>query len=219
MKATLATPHHEHTILCVEDEPDLLRDISEELCEAGYTTLLAGNGDEALTQIRSTRPDLILCDISMPGMDGFSLLQTIQSISPDHAGIPFVFLTALSDPREVIEGKRLGADDYLIKPIDYDLLLATVEARLRQVKRIHAAQRANITHIDADTLIDLFGLTQAESRIAVALTQGKQPAQIAAELGIARTTVAYHMRNIFSKTGTGRQAELVALLLRSVLNS
>src|SRR3546814_6836000 len=113
-------------ILCVEDEPDLLRDIAEELCEAGYTPLLASNGDEALSQIHATRPDLILCDISMPGLDGFDLLHAVQAMESDYASIPFVFLTALSDPREVVEGNRLGADDYLIKPVDYDLLLATV---------------------------------------------------------------------------------------------
>lgn len=204
-------------ILCVEDEPDLLRDIAEELRDAGCTALTAGNGKEALEQIRGTRPDLILCDISMPGLDGFGLLRAVQVMPPDYAGIPFVFLTALSDPREVIEGKRLGADDYLVKPIDYDLLLATIEARLRQVRRIHSAQQANIMHVDAQALVSHFGLTQSEARVAVALTEGKQPAQIADEFNISRTTVTYHMRNIFGKTGTGRQAELVALLLRSVV--
>src|SRR5690606_30486081 len=124
-------------ILCVEDELDLLRDTAEELSDAGFTPLLASNSEDALEQIRMTRPDLILCDISMPGQDGFGLLRAVQDMAPDYAGIPFVFLTALSDPREVVEGKRLGADDYLVKPIDYDLLLATIEARLRQVKRIH----------------------------------------------------------------------------------
>ncbi len=204
-------------ILCVEDEADLLRDTAEELSDAGFTPLLAGNGDDALDQIRTIRPDLILCDISMPGLDGFGLLRAVQDMAPDYADIPFVFLTALSDSREIVEGKRLGADDYLVKPIDYDLLLATIEARLRQVKRIHTAQRASITHIDAGMLVARFGLTQTEARVAVALTENKQPAQIAADFDISRTTVTFHLRNIFGKTGTTRQAELVALLLRSAV--
>src|SRR5699024_8182520 len=115
-------PTNNAVILCVEDEQDLLRDIADELAEAGYETVQAANGDEALTRLQALRPDLILCDISLPGLGGFGLLEAVQTRGPEYADIPFVFLSAFSDPREVIEGKRLGADDYLIKPIDYDLL-------------------------------------------------------------------------------------------------
>src|SRR5690606_27931780 len=122
--------------------------------------------------------------------------------------------SALGDPREIVEGKRLGADDYLVKPIDYDLLLATVHARLRQVARIRSAGPVDGTDTDTATLSASYCLTPAEARIALALIEGKQLAQIAAYFDISRTTVAFHMRNIFQKTRTSRQAELVALLLR-----
>jgi DNA-binding NarL/FixJ family response regulator len=197
-------------ILCVEDEEELRRDIADELAEAGYAVLEARNGAEALDLLGTSRPDLILCDISMPGLNGYEVLKAVQAKGAAYAGIPFVFLSALGDPREIVEGKRLGADDYLVKPIDYDLLLATVHARLRQVRRIRAAHPAG----EAATLPTAFGLTPAEARIAVALTEGRPPMQIAADFGIARTTVAFHMRNIFQKTGTSRQAELVAVLLQ-----
>jgi DNA-binding NarL/FixJ family response regulator len=201
-------------ILCVEDEEDLRRDITDELAEAGYAVLEACNGAGALALLATSRPDLILCDISMPGLNGYEVLKAVQAMGAAHAGIPFVFLSALGDPREIVEGKRLGADDYLVKPIDYDLLLATVQARLRQISRIRAAHPADGPGIDVATLTDTFGLTPAEARIAAALTEGKSPARIAADLDIARTTVAFHMRNIFQKTRTGRQVELVALLLK-----
>ena len=210
---------HLPVILCVDDEVDLLQDIVDELREAGYRTLKADRGDNALAQMQDKRPDLILCDISMPGLDGFGLLQAVQAMGSDYADIPFVFLTALADPREVVQGKRLGADDYLVKPIDYDLLLATVEARLRQVNRIHSAHQAAVSDLDPDTLCSRYGLTPAEARVAVALAEGLQPMAIAERLGITRTTVAFHMRNTFAKTHTGRQAELVSLLLRSALSS
>lgn len=203
-------------ILCAEDETDLLRDIAEELGEAGYRALEAAHGNEALDRLKKTRPDLILCDISMPGLNGFELLQAVQNMGAEYADIPFVFLTAFSDPREVVEGKRLGGDDYLVKPIDYDLLLATVHARLRQIERIHSAQQPDALTVDAKTLADRFDLTPTEARVAIALTEGRQPAQIAEHFHVARTTVAFHMRNIFQKTQTGRQAELVALLLRPI---
>lgn len=201
-------------VLCVEDEEALRRDIADELAEAGYAAIAACSGEEALELMRTTRPDLILCDISMPGLNGYGVLKAAQAKGPDYADIPFVFLSALGDPREIVEGKRLGADDYLVKPIDYDLLLATVDARLRQIARIRSARPADDAGADAATLAACYGLTPAETRIAMALVEGRQLAQIATSFDVSRTTVAFHMRNIFQKTRTSRQAELVALLLR-----
>lgn len=200
-------------ILCVEDEDDLRRDISDELAEAGYRVIEASDGETALARLGAIRPDLILCDISMPGQSGYAVLRAMQDMGSDYADIAFVFLSALGDPREIVEGKRLGADDYLVKPIDYDLLLATVHARLRQIARMRRSFPADAVGTDDATLIDAYGLTPAEARIAVALTEGQPLAQIAADFGVSRTTVAFHMRNIFQKTGTSRQAALVSLLL------
>jgi DNA-binding NarL/FixJ family response regulator len=200
-------------ILCVEDEEELRRDIADELAEVGYAVIEACNGEEALDLLGAARPNLILCDISMPGLNGYEVLKAVQAKGPDHVDVPFVFLSALGDPREVVEGKRLGADDYLVKPIDYDLLLATVHARLRQIARIRSAHPIEGARTAA-ILSTSFGLTPAEARIASSLTQGKTLSRIATEFGISRTTVTFHMRNIFQKTGTGRQAELVGLLLR-----
>lgn len=200
-------------ILCVEDEADLRRDIADELAEGGYVVIEACNGEEALDLLHMNRPDLILCDISMPGLNGYEILNAVQAKGSDHADIPFVFLSALGDPREIVEGKRLGADDYLVKPIDYDLLLVTIHARLRQIKRLRSSSSASGTGIDSEA--SGFGLTGAEMRVARALSEGRSLRLIAKDFGISRTTVAFHVRNIFQKTGTTRQAELVALLLRS----
>ena len=201
-------------VLCVEDEPALQQDVCDELAEAGYRALRAAHGGEAIAILRTTRPDLILCDIDVPGMDGFALVQAVQAMGSDFAEIPFVFLTALADRQDVAQGKRLGADDYLIKPIDYELLLATVEARLRQVARIRRAQRERTADVSAEALIQRFGLTPAEAKVAIALTEGLQAQDMAQRFDVARTTIAFHMRNIFQKTATTRQAELVAQLLR-----
>ncbi len=140
-------------ILCIEDEEALRRDLADELQDAGYRVIEAANGEDALLQLESLRPDLILCDICMPGMDGYELLRHLQSRSHDYADMPFIFLTALADRQEVVEGKRMGADDYLVKPVDFDLMLATVQARLRQITRIreqsrHTAGLAALTSLD-----------------------------------------------------------------------
>ena len=126
-------------ILCVEDEPDIRHDIVEELQDAGFATIAAANGEEGLLAIRKYKPDLILCDITMPVMSGLELLVAVKENQPEFSGIPFIFLSALADHEDIVKGKRLGADDYVDKPIDFDLLLATVKSRLRQVKKLRGA--------------------------------------------------------------------------------
>ena len=347
---------HKPIILCVEDEDDLRIDLVDELEEAGYSVIEARDGTQAVAQLDVIRPDLILCDVNMPGRNGYDVLHDLRRRRPELADVPFIVLTALADPREVIEGKRSGADDYLVKPIDFDLMLATIEARLRQVSRMQekveteidrmreallglgaraaqdsfrgvcqaldyvtlgvvlldgqaqilfanraarslaresdgllledmvtssraqdtkalratidvaiasglsgedqvsclsiprpsgrrdllllacplavnraregAAEDARVPavvvfvsdperrpRVPDDVLASLFGLTRAESQIAMKLAEGGRMEEIAASLNVSKTTVAYHMRNIFQKTDTHRQAELVALVL------
>lgn len=209
-----STNRKRFVILCIEDEAQLRRDIRDELVEAGYDVVEADNGKQALDKLARVCPDLVLCDISMPELNGYGVLEALQERGPEYAEIPFVFLSALADPRHIVDGKRLGADDYLVKPIDYDLLLATIEARLRQIARIRSARPPVPTGSDITMVAQSYGLTPAEIRTAQALTEGRKLTQIAADLGVSRSTVAFHMRNIFQKTDTGRQAELVALLLK-----
>lgn len=214
MTGTPLTPPARPLILCVEDEDQLRRDIADELAEAGYGVIEAASGAEAIERLGQARPDLVLCDISMPGLSGHDVLAALHDKGPAHADIPFVFLSALADPRQVADGKRRGADDYLVKPIDYDLLLATIAARLRQIDRIRAGRAGGALVPPLPDPGAGFGLTRAELQVAALLAQGKTLLQIAADLGISRATVAFHLRHIFQKTDTNRQAELVAMLLR-----
>jgi DNA-binding NarL/FixJ family response regulator len=306
-------------ILCVEDEPSLRDDIAFELHEAGYAVAAAADAREALTFLENRRPDLILCDILMPGMDGRWFITHLRKARSDLDDVPFVFLTALSSRQQVIDGRIAGADDYLTKPIDYDLLRATVDSRLNRMQRLRAmsGDRSGLTALDRlaigvvlldanggvvhanplarrlsdevgivlggriaiggedgrklTTLIaalisdegtataglrldrhqlvvagmsfparahhdeavamlilsgadglppldntilgQLFDLTPMEAQVACLLAEGLRRNQIADRLAISGTTVAFHLRNIFSKTGVQRQAELVALVL------
>ena len=135
-------------ILCVEDETLLLDDLQEELQDAGYEVLGAGNGKEALDCLRRQTPDLILCDMMMPVMSGPELLSCVRRELPQLIRVPFIFLTALATRENIIKGQKLGADDYLTKPLDFDMLLATVEARLKEVDRINSAHRAQLMQIE-----------------------------------------------------------------------
>ncbi|PJE30987.1 regulatory protein, luxR family [Pseudooceanicola antarcticus] len=127
-------------ILVCEDERHLLDDICAELNEAGYLTIPAVDGQEALARMQDLRPDLILCDIAMPRLDGRGLLSQLRETRRDLDDVPFLFLTAFGDRSDVIDGKLRGADDYIVKPVDYEVLLATIAAQLRQVRRVNSAR-------------------------------------------------------------------------------
>lgn len=134
-------------ILCIEDEDALREDIVEELRDTGYEALEAANGRAGLAVILDQRPDLVLCDVNMPDMNGYELLTTLRDDHPECDDIPFVFLSALADRRHIIAGKRLGADDYLTKPVDFELLLATVHSRLRQISRLNERKEAQLVRL------------------------------------------------------------------------
>jgi len=131
-------------VLVIDDEMLLRDDIADALRSGGHEALEAADGREGLAVILRERPDLVLSDINMPGMDGRELLSTLRATHPEHGTLPFLFLSAYSDREDVIAGKKLGADDYLTKPVDHDLMLETVNARLRQAARFDDRRRAEL---------------------------------------------------------------------------
>ncbi|WP_020592320.1 response regulator [Kiloniella laminariae] len=119
------------TILCVEDEDVLREDLVEELTDYGYNVLSARNGAEGFKIVSENKNlDLVLSDISMPVLDGMGLLRKIRESKAPFSSTPFVFLSAMSDNKHMIEGKSLGVDDYIIKPVNFDLLLSTIAKQL-----------------------------------------------------------------------------------------
>lgn len=142
-------------ILCIEDEPDLLEFLVDELDDAGYATLTAANGRIGLEIILDQMPDLILCDIMMPEMDGKELLATLRRDHPECADIPFIFLTALANRDQMLAGLKLGSDDYLTKPVDFEMMLAKVATKLAQVDRMkREVERQMVTLYKALTIPD-----------------------------------------------------------------
>jgi CRP-like cAMP-binding protein len=118
-------------ILLIEDNPDVRENTAEILTLAGYDVLTAFNGKAGVDLAQKEKPELIICDIMMPELDGYGVLH-ILSKNDDTAGIPFIFLTAKTEKADIRKGMNLGADDYLTKPFDDTDLLNAVEARLRK---------------------------------------------------------------------------------------
>jgi CheY-like chemotaxis protein len=123
-------------VLCVEDEAAIREDIVEQLEDSGHEVLQAQDGRQALQMILQHEPDIVISDINMPNMNGAQLLVTLRKNHPEFDSMPFMFLTAFSDRNDVIKGSRLGADDYLTKPVDLELLAVKVEQHLRNAARM-----------------------------------------------------------------------------------
>jgi len=127
------------TILVVEDN-DMLRDgLCEMLAYEGFNVLTARNGEEGLEQLSLRTPSLIVSDVTMPFMDGYSFYNAVRT-RPEWTTIPFIFLTARSDPEDIRTSRNLGADDYLTKPISREELVGTIRSRLNRFRQIQMAQ-------------------------------------------------------------------------------
>lgn len=116
-------------ILIVDDDALMRKSLAITLGQQGYTTMSAESAEAALLLVRTTQPDLILLDIGLPGMDGLEALRTIRQ---QLANIPVIFVTARRRELDEIVGLELGADDYITKPFDLDVLMAHIKAVLRR---------------------------------------------------------------------------------------
>lgn len=123
------------TILIIEDDVVIRTTIAEILQFESFNVLEADNGSTGINILQSHRPDFILCDINMPILDGYQVLQYIRE-NKDLANIPFMFLTAKSDRMSMRQGMNLGADDYITKPFANDELLSAIESRLKRYESI-----------------------------------------------------------------------------------
>jgi CRP-like cAMP-binding protein len=124
-----------HKILVIEDNKDVRENLEELLMLSGYTVYTAENGKSGTSKALEVIPDIILCDIMMPEMDGYGVLR-ILSNQPSTMDIPFIFLTAKTEKEDFRKGMGLGADDYITKPYDDVQLLDTIDIRLRKSARI-----------------------------------------------------------------------------------
>jgi len=134
------------TILIVDDEPALLMGLAATIRRHGYSVITATNGSDGLQRAKEALPDLILSDVMMPPPNGFEL-RKMMSLDADLASIPFIFLTARSNPEDRVSGMREGADDYITKPFVTEELLARIEAVFRRVKTEQARGREQMKAI------------------------------------------------------------------------
>jgi two-component system, OmpR family, alkaline phosphatase synthesis response regulator PhoP len=132
-------------ILVVDDEPDILELVQYNLSKAQYEVVGVESGEEALVQVRTTPPDLIVLDLMLPGVDGLEVCRALKRDTRT-AAVPIVMLTARGEEADIVAGLELGADDYLTKPFSPRVLLARIRAVLRRLHTESVAEDAVITH-------------------------------------------------------------------------
>ena len=189
-------PEVQKKILCIEDDRETAALIAEELIDRGYAVTLAHDGREGLAAILKTMPDMVLSDISMPMMSGFDLLERLIALAPRFAKMPFVFLTALTDRENELKGRQLGADDYVSKPIDFDVLATIIAARLAGVARTGLWPK-------------LAGLNDREVEVLTWVARGKTSAEIAQIVGLTKRTIDFHIDNARAKLRASTRTEAV----------
>jgi len=183
-------------ILCIEDDQETAALLAEELVDRGFEVSVAHNGQEGFSAVLRWAPDLVLCDISMPVMSGFEVLERLTAIAPRFGEMPFVFLTAFTDRETELKGRRLGADDYITKPIDFDVMTTIITARLARVAR----NRIWPTNV---------ALSEREIEALTWAARGKTSAEIAGILELSKRTVDFHIDNARTKLGTASRVEAV----------
>ena len=114
------------TVLVIEDEAPLRANLVRILSAENYRVVTAADGDHGIQRVLEDRPDLVICDILMPGTDGFGVLAALRS-RPETATIPFIFLTASADKEDLVRGLQRGANEYVTKPFKIADLLAAVK--------------------------------------------------------------------------------------------
>ena len=166
----------------------------------GYEVASAANGAAGLKRAAAAPPDVILCDIMMPELDGYGVLAGVRA-DPDLNGIPFIFLTAKGEKRDLREGMNLGADDYLTKPVAEADLLAALEARFQRLSVLRQRQSAYRPDFSSHAPLLRLGLTEREAEVLLWVAQGKSSPDISVILGMSEATAKKHVCNILAKLG------------------
>jgi two-component system OmpR family response regulator len=157
-------------LLVVDDEPNIVELLSASLRYAGFEVSSARSGREAVDQVRAERPDLVVLDVLMPGIDGFSVLRQLRGNGVD---IPVLFLTAKDAGQDRVAGLTLGADDYVTKPFSLAEVIARIHAILRRAGKLNGRLAAPLAFADIELDDDSHEVWKAGKPVALSPTEFK----------------------------------------------
>jgi DNA-binding NarL/FixJ family response regulator len=178
-------------ILCIEDDPETVELLVEILTEEGFDPVVARDGVDGVKKF-SERPDAILCDVDMPNMDGFGVLQALRRSASQLRTIPFLFITAYGSRNSHLRACRLGCDDFISKPLDFELLVAMLRSRLAHSAKIETPR---------------FQLTDREREALTWVSRGKSSSDIGVLMNVSERTVNFHVNNIIRRLGVATRVQ------------
>ena len=167
-------------ILIVEDDGALRNDIGDTLMGWGHDVLMAADGRQGLKIIYAEHPDLVLSDINMPHESGVELVSHVKQRGSQYADMSFLFISSLSAPKDIISGIRSGADDYITKPINYDLLRVKINAHLHKTSN----------------LLSMLSVENIAISMAGSVTSGAMFVAVVGTLGVAVLIVLYWIKTV-----------------------
>ena len=194
-------------LLLVDDDPNLVLLVKDYLDFRGYDTVSADNGKEALNLLSHDLPDMIICDIMMPEMDGYAFIEKVRQ-DERTSWIPVLFLSAKGQSQDRIKGLNLGADVYMVKPFEPEELVAQVESSLKQTNRLllHTdGSGEDRAQIQVPASVEL---TPTELKVVQLVARGLPNREIAQTLNVSQRTIESHVSNMLCKTGLSNRTEL-----------
>lgn len=201
-------------LLLIDDDPNLILLVKDYLEFRGYAVVTAENGREALEILAQELPDMIICDIMMPELDGYGFIEELRK-QQDSSWIPVLFLSAKGQSQDRIKGLNLGADVYMVKPFEPEELVAQVESSLKQSGRLiqHGdTGNLNETIIQVNPSVEL---TPTEVKVVQLVAKGLANKDIAQQMSLSQRTVESHVSNMLGKTGLNNRTELARWAIES----
>ncbi|CAD5981526.1 putative transcriptional regulator ycf29 [Planktothrix tepida] len=201
-------------LMLVDDDPNLVLLVRDYLEFRGYDVITAENGRVALEILEQELPDLMICDIMMPEMDGYTLVKQIRE-DPRTGWIPVLFLSAKGQSQDKVKGLNTGADVYIVKPFEPEELVAQVESSLRQASRLTQRPNPNVDNGPKLRVRRNVELTPTELRVVQLVAQGLANRDIARIMKVSQRTIESHVSNMLGKTGLHNRTELARWALES----
>lgn len=204
-------------LLLIDDDPNLVLLVKDYLEYQGYTVMTAENGQEALQVLEQAQPDLIICDVMMPEIDGYAFVKRIRS-NPTTSWMPVLFLSAKGQSQDRIKGLSTGADVYMVKPFEAEELSAQIEASLNQADRLAQRQEpGSETELTIHIPFEV-ELTPTEAKVVQLVARGMSNREIADDLCVSQRTVESHVSNMLGKTGLHNRTELARWAIESKIS-
>ncbi len=201
-------------LLLIDDDPNLILLVKDYLEFRGYEVTTAENGREALEILEKEMPDMIICDVMMPEMDGYAFVEQVRKDSRTN-WIPVLFLSAKGQSQDRVKGLNTGADVYMVKPFEPEELVSQVEASLKQAGRLLQHQLklgTNGPKIQVPLDVEL---TPTEMKVVQFVARGMANREIAEAMKVSQRTIESHVSNMLAKTGLHNRTELARWAIES----